>query len=73
MARISALLPTEGRFGTLLGITLWLLGLLVALMTGMLSGYLLVTAVFVGSKVYGRLRGAGEREERDKLETGDTL
>lgn len=71
MARIDALLPREGRFGTLLGVTLWLLGLLVALMTGMLSGYLLATVIFVGSKAYGRLRGAGESEERDKLEAGD--
>lgn len=71
MAGIDALLPEEGRFGTLLGVTLWLLGLLVALMMGMLSGYLLATVIFVGSKAYGRLRGAGESEERDKLEPGD--
>lgn len=68
MARIDALLPREGRFGTMLGVTLWLLGLFVALMTGMLSGYLLATVIFVGSKAYGRLRGAGESEERDELE-----
>lgn len=70
MARIRDLLPTEGRFGTLLGVTLWFVGLLVALMTGMLSGYLLATVVFVGSKAYGRIRSAGER---GKLGTGDTV
>lgn len=73
MAPIDALLPRVGRFGTLLGVTLWLMGLLVALMTGMLSGYLLATVVFVGSKAYGRLRAAGRREERDELEAGDTV
>lgn len=73
MAGIDTLLPRAGRFGTLLGVTLWLLGFLVALMTGMLSGYLLATVVFVGSKVYGRLRGPGEPEERDRLEAGDSV
>lgn len=49
----------SGRFSTLLGVTLWLLGLFVALMTGMLSGYLLASLVFVGSKAYGRMRALG--------------
>ena len=57
----------SGRFSTLLGVTLWLLGLLVALMTGMLSGYLLATMVFVGSKVYGRMRALGQRPDNDRL------
>ncbi len=57
----------SGRFSTLLGVTLWLLGLLIALMTGMLSGYLLATMVFVGSKVYGRMRALGERSDNDRL------
>ncbi len=52
----------EGRFSTLLGVTLWLLGLLVALMTGMLSGYLLASVVFVGSKAYARLRAGADSE-----------
>lgn len=58
----------SGRFSTLLGVTLWLLGLFVALMTGMLSGYLLASLVFVGSKVYGRLRGLGEGARNDRIE-----
>lgn len=57
----------SSRFSALLGVTLWLLGLLVALMTGMLSGYLLATMVFVGSKVYGRMRTLGERPDNDRL------
>ena len=59
----------EGRFGALLGVTLWLAGLLVALMTGMLSGYLLATVVFVGSKAYRRLRRSGDGEEQGRLGT----
>jgi hypothetical protein len=43
-------------FKTALGVTLWLGGLLVAMMTGMLSAYLVVTAIYVGSKGYKRLR-----------------
>lgn len=50
----------EGGFRPLLWITLWCLGLLVALMTGMLSAYLVVSAFFVGSKVVARLRGAND-------------
>ena len=57
----------EGRFGALLGVTLWMLGLLLALMTGMLSGYLLASVVLVGAKAYARLRAAGEREN-ERLE-----
>ena len=53
--------PVKGPFRALLGVTLWLTGLLVALMAGMLSGYLLATGVLVGSKVYGRIRAAGEQ------------
>ncbi|NNF29066.1 MAG: hypothetical protein HKN73_17715 [Gemmatimonadetes bacterium] len=56
-----------GRFSALLGVTLWLLGLLIALMAGMLSGYLLATMVFVGSKVYGRMRALGQRSDHDRL------
>jgi hypothetical protein len=43
-------------FKTVLGVGLWLAGLLVALMAGMLSAYLLVTAMYVGSRAYARLR-----------------
>lgn len=60
-----------GRFGAMLGVTLWLLGLLVALMTGMLSGYLLASVVFVGSKAYTRLRSAGGSEDSGRLPSGD--
>ena len=44
-------------FRPLLGVTLWCLGLLVALMTGMLSAYLVVSGLFVGSKIFARFRG----------------
>ncbi|NNL31307.1 MAG: hypothetical protein HKO77_09800 [Gemmatimonadetes bacterium] len=57
----------SGRFSTLLGVTLWLLGLFVALMTGMLSGYLLASVVFVGSKAYGRMRALGEGREDGRI------
>ena len=60
-----------GRFGALLGVTLWLLGLLVALMMGMLSGYLLASVVFVGSKAYTRLRMAGSSDDSGRLASGD--
>lgn len=60
----------SGRFTTLLGVTLWLLGLFVALMTGMLSGYLLATVVFVGSKMYGRLRAMGEKKDAEQISSG---
>ncbi len=51
-------------FKAALGVVLWLGGLLVALMAGMLSAYLLVSAVYVGSKVYGRLRSSLESSQR---------
>lgn len=59
-----------GRFSALLGVTLWLLGLLVALMTGMASGYLLATVVFVGSKAYNRLRARGADGDDHRLPPG---
>jgi hypothetical protein len=40
----------------LLAVTLWCMGLLVALMLGMLSAYLVVSGLFIGSKVFARLR-----------------
>jgi len=43
-------------FGPALRVVLWLVGLLIALMTGMLSTYLVLTAGYVGSKVVARLR-----------------
>lgn len=60
-----------GRFSALLGVTLWLLGLFVALMLGMLSGYLLATIVFVGSKAYGRLRAVAEERDAERITSGE--
>lgn len=37
----------------------------------MLSGYLLATVVFVGTKAYARLRSAGEERETERLTSGD--
>lgn len=45
-------------FKTALGVAVWLGGLLVALMAGMLSAYLVVTAIYVGSKAYARIRSS---------------
>lgn len=53
-----------------MAVTLWLVGLLVALTTGMLSAYLLVTVVVVGSKAYARLRKVGDERETEKLGPG---
>lgn len=55
-----AVSPADRRFGALLRLTLWSLGLLVSLMTGMVSAYLVLTGVYVGSRVVARLR-AGDR------------
>jgi hypothetical protein len=49
----------------LLGVTLWCAGLLLALVFGMVSAYVVVSAVFVGSKVFARVRarvGPGSRD-----------
>ena len=48
------------------GITVWLAGLLVALMLGMGSAYLVVSGVFLSSRVWTRLR-----ERRDELLPGE--
>ncbi|MDX1647261.1 MAG: hypothetical protein R3304_08955 [Longimicrobiales bacterium] len=57
------MLPSDPGFRALFWATLWLVGLFVSLMTGMLSGYLVASVVFVGGKAYRRLRSlsAGER------------
>lgn len=49
----------DGGFRPLVGITLWCLGLLVALMTGMVSAYLLVSGLWIGSRIAARVRGSG--------------
>jgi hypothetical protein len=50
---------TSPGFSAALRLTLWLVGLMVALMTGMLSGYLVISVGYVGSRVVARLRGTG--------------
>lgn len=47
--------PRPG-FVAAVGVTVWLAGMLVALMLGMGSAYVVVSAVFVGSKAVSRLR-----------------
>jgi hypothetical protein len=63
----------SGAFKTALGITLWLVGFLVALAFGMLSAYLVVTAVWLVPKVIARLRARGMEEvKRQVLGPGDS-
>lgn len=64
-------MSTTGRFSAVLTVTLWLTGLLVALLTGMLSAYLLVSVVVVGSRAFARLRSAGEARKAERLGSGD--
>jgi hypothetical protein len=59
-----------GRHRALLGVTLWMVGLFVALVMGMLSAYLLATGVYLGSRVYARLRAAGAEEIRKTITGG---
>lgn len=49
-------------FAVAVGVTVWLAGLLVALMLGMASAYLVVTGVFASTRVWARLRGPREAE-----------
>ncbi len=56
-------------FATAVGLTVWLAGLLVAFMLGAGSVYLIVSAIFVGSKAIGRLRGGAA--SGDALGPGD--
>ena len=53
-------------FAMAVGITVWLAGLLVALMLGMGSAYLVVSGVFLSSSFLARLR-----ERRDELLPGE--
>lgn len=62
----------NGPFKTALAVTLWLVGLLVALAFGMLSAYLIVSGVFVGSKVVKALRARGVDEIRRAIDPGDS-
>ena len=53
-------------FTLAVGVTVWLGGLLIALMLGMGSAYLVVSGVFLSSRVLARLR-----ERRDELLPGE--
>ena len=53
-------------FTVAVGVTVWLGGLLIALMLGMGSAYLVVSGVFLSSRVLARLR-----ERRDELLPGE--
>lgn len=44
------------RFRPLLGLTLWATGLLIALMTGSVSAYVVLTGLYAGSRAYAALR-----------------
>ena len=61
--------PRKG-FAMAVGVTVWLAGLLIALMLGMGSAYVVVSSVFVGSRVWSRVR-ASRDESRAQLGTGD--
>lgn len=58
-----------GRFGPLMRVTLWLTGLLVAMMTGTLSAYAVLTALYFCSKGLARLRG---KEAPEEIGSSDT-
>ncbi len=49
--------PTRD-YRPLLAVTLWTAGLLLALVFGMVSAYVVVSVLFIGSKVLGRLRAS---------------
>jgi len=49
----------------LLAVTLWTAGLLLALVFGMVSAYVVVSAIFVGSKLVGRMRALAGRAAGD--------
>jgi hypothetical protein len=53
-------------FAVAVGFTLWLGGLLVALMLGMGSAYTVVSGIFVSSRIWARIR-----EKRDELLPGE--
>ena len=61
-------LAADHRFGPALKVTLWLGGLLVALMTGNMAAYLVLTALYFGSKMAGQLRRRGRPDKQ--LESG---
>lgn len=42
--------------GTLWRMTLWAVGLLVSMMTGTLSAYVVLTVVYIGSRTYAQIR-----------------
>jgi hypothetical protein len=57
-------LPVPRDYRPLLAVTLWTAGLLLALVFGMVSAYVVVSVIFVGSKMVARLRaGAAGRGE----------
>ena len=60
---------TRPGFAAAVGATVWLGGLLVALMLGMGSAYVVVSGVFIGSRVWSRLR-ASAREQSERLGSG---
>lgn len=53
-------------FAVAVGVTVWLGGLLIALMLGMGSAYFVVSGVFISSRVWARLRA-----RRDELIPGE--
>ena len=65
-----AVAPLRPGFGFLLRLTLWAAGLLVAMMTGMLSVYAVLSALYAGSRIYAQFRKVKERRV-DALGPGD--
>jgi hypothetical protein len=50
----------DSRFGVALKATLWLAGLLIALMVGALSAYVILSGVYFASQAYARLAPGNE-------------
>lgn len=53
-------IPPDSRFGVALKATLWLAGLLIALMVGALSAYVILSGVYFASRAYTRLASGNE-------------
>ena len=59
-------------FRPLLVLTAWLVGLFIAVMTGMLSAYLVLSVLYTGSQVVSKLRRRDRREVR-QVDSGPTI
>ena len=62
--------PLKPGFGFLLRLTLWGAGLLVAMMTGTLSVFAILSTLYIGSRIYAQLHKIKQRRV-DALGPGD--